>query len=103
MKVYKFKNRGIGWQVATVPTDSEYMIGIENPDGLPMASVKLYDGATEIPASFTLNDYVLFQTFSGGNPETKRLTAVLTGENSVKSIHIMLKIEKSSQSYIDSI
>lgn len=100
MKVYKFKNKGIGKQAVTIPTDSEYMIGIEKLGGVE--SVKLYDGETELSASFTLNNYVLFQTFSGGEPATKEYKAVLSGETT-QEFSIVARIVKSSQSFIDSI
>lgn len=101
MLAYKFKNRGIGWQVVKIPANTTYTFAIYSPDYPD--SVKLFDGGTEITSrlsAFNLSGYVLFYLPACGEQTTKEYTAVISGDTPQK-IHILARFEKSSQTELD--
>lgn len=79
MKLYKFDYKGtIGNNVITVPTDSQFLVGISNGDNQAVA--KLYDGETEIPAEEDkVGKYTCFRFETDGMPSGKKYKAVISG------------------------
>jgi len=80
MKLYKvdFKN-AIGNNVVTVPTDSEFLVGLGNGDSTSTA--KLFDGETELSAmSDKIGDYTCFRFSTGGTPFRAQYRGVISGE-----------------------
>ena len=79
MKLYKFDYKGtIGNNVITVPTDSQFLIGISNGDDESVA--KIYDGETEIPAEEDkVGEYTCFRFETGGDAGEKKYKAVING------------------------
>ena len=81
MKLYKFDYRGtIGENVITVPTDSQFLIGIGNGDAT--ATAQLFDGETEItPEEDKIGEYTCFRFETDGTPSRKNYKAVINGNN----------------------
>lgn len=101
MKLYKadILNQ-IGNKIITVPTDSQFLIGLSTFD--PDATIKLFDGATEIQAEEDkVNAYTCFRFSTGGTPFRKLYTGVVTGANYSKTIDILVICEKLSIAYRD--
>lgn len=101
MKLYKadILNQ-IGNKIITVPTDSQFLIGLSTFD--PDATIKLFDGATEIQAEEDkVNAYTCFRFSTGGTPFRKLYTGVVTGSNYSKTIDILVICEKLSIAYRD--
>lgn len=101
MKLYKadILNQ-IGNKIITVPTDSQFLIGLSTFD--PDATIKLFDGATEIQAEEDkVNAYTCFRFSTGGTPFRKLYTGVMTGSNYSKTIDILVICEKLSIAYRD--
>ena len=101
MKLYKadILNQ-IGNKIITVPTDSQFLIGLSTFD--PDATIKLFDGATEIQAEEDkVNAYTCFKFSTGGTPFRKLYTGVVTGSNYSKTIDILVICEKLSIAYRD--
>lgn len=101
MKLYKadILNQ-IGNKIITVPTDSQFLIGLSTFD--PDATIKLFDGATEIqPEEDKVNAYTCFRFSTGGTPFRKLYTGVVTGANYSKTIDILVICEKLSIAYRD--
>ena len=83
MRLYKidFKN-AIGDNVVTVPTDSEFLVGLGNGDSTSTA--KLYDGSTELSAMFDkIGDYTCFKIETGKYPFVKEYKGLFSGFNPV--------------------
>lgn len=101
MKLYKadILNQ-IGNKIITVPTDSQFLIGLSTFD--PDVTIKLFDGATEIQAEEDkVNAYTCFKFSTGGTPFRKLYTGVVTGSNYSKTIDILVICEKLSIAYRD--
>lgn len=80
MKLYKidFTNT-IGDYMVTVPTDSQFLIGISNGDS--EADVELLDGETEItPEDEKIGAYTVFNFETDGTPFRKHLKANINGQ-----------------------
>ena len=78
MKLYKvnFTNT-IGNNVVTVPTDSEFLLGLSNGDA--SATVQLFDGETELEAmEDKIGSYTVFQFETSGVPSRKHYKGVFT-------------------------
>ena len=101
MKLYKADiSNQIGNKIITVPTDSQFLIGLSTFD--PDATIKLFDGATEIQAEEDkVNAYTCFRFSTGGTPFRKLYTGVVTGSNYTKTIDILVICEKLSIAYRD--
>ena len=86
MKLYKVQfTNTIGDNVVTVPTDSEFLIGLSNGD--EEAVVKLYDGDTEIaPMEDKIGSYTVFRFTTGGNPFRKHYKGTFTKTETVEGI-----------------
>ena len=71
MKLYKIDfNNQIGKNIVTVPTDSEFLLGLSNGDSA--ATIKLYDGATEITAlEDKVGNYTCFRFSTNETPSRK--------------------------------
>lgn len=83
MKLYKidFTNT-IGDYMVTVPTDSQFLIGISNGDS--EADVELLDGETEItPEDEKIGAYTVFKFETDGTPFRKHLKANINGQKPV--------------------
>lgn len=83
MKLYKidFTNT-IGDYMVTVPTDSQFLIGISNGDS--EADVELLDGETEItPEDEKIGAYTVFNFETDGTPFRKHLKANINGQKPV--------------------
>ena len=78
-KLYKFDYRGtIGENVITVPTDSQFLIGIGNGD--LSSATQLFDGNTEIlPEDEKIGEYTCFKMETQGTQFRKPYKAVITG------------------------
>ena len=79
MKLYKvdFTNT-IGNNVVTVPTDSEFLLGLSNGDA--SATVKLFDGETELEAmEDKIGKYTVFQFETSGVPSRKHYKSIILG------------------------
>jgi hypothetical protein len=78
MKLFKYDYTGaIGNNVVTVPTDSQFLVGISN--GQDESDVELYDGATEIPAEENkVGKYTCSRFETDGEPSRKPYKAVIT-------------------------
>lgn len=79
MKLYKFNYKGtIGNNVITVPTDSQFLIGIGNGD--LSSTTQLFDGNTEIlPEDEKIGEYTCFKMETQGTQFRKPYKAVITG------------------------
>ena len=101
MKLYKFDYRGtIGNNVITVPTDSQFLVGISNGDNEAVA--KLYDGETEIPAEEDkVGKYTCFRFETDGTPKFMRYKAVLSGTGYEVKIDILVISQKMTVAYRD--
>lgn len=78
MKLYKidFTNT-IGNNVVTVPTDSEFLLGLSNGDA--DATVQLFDGEIELEAmEDKIGSYTVFQFETSGVPSRKHYKGVFT-------------------------
>ena len=78
MKLYKvnFTNT-IGNNVVTVPTDSEFLLGLSNGDA--SATVQLFDGETELEAmEDKIGSYTVFQFETSGVSSRKHYKGVFT-------------------------
>lgn len=83
MKLYKidFTNT-IGDYMVTVPTDSQFLLGISNGDS--EADVELLDGETEItPEDEKIGAYTVFNFETDGTPFRKHLKANINGQKPV--------------------
>ncbi len=83
MKLYKidFTNT-IGDYVVTVPTDSQFLLGISNGDS--EADVELLDGETELtPEEDKIGAYTVFNFETDGTPFRKHLIANINGQKPV--------------------
>lgn len=81
MKLYKidFTNT-IGDYMVTVPTDSQFLIGIGNGDAT--ATAQLFDGESEITAeNEKIGEYTCFRFETNGTPSRKKYKAVINGNN----------------------
>lgn len=97
MKLYKFDYRGtIGSNVITVPTDSQFLIGIGNGD--VSSTAQLFDGSTEIPAEEDkIGEYTCFRMTTAETPSRKTYRAVIEG----KDIDLLVICKKMSVAYRD--
>ena len=67
----------IGNNVVTVPTDSEFLLGLSNGDA--DATVQLFDGETELEAmEDKIGSYTVFQFETSGVPSRKHYKGVFT-------------------------
>lgn len=83
MKLYKidFTNT-IGDYMVTVPTDSQFLLGISNGDS--DAEVELLEGETEItPEDEKIGAYTVFKFETDGTPFRKHLKANINGQKPV--------------------
>ena len=80
MKLYKIDfTNAIGNHVVTVPTDSQFLLGISNGDS--EAEVELLDGETELPPEEDkIGDYTVFNFETEGTPFKKYLVANINGQ-----------------------
>lgn len=81
MKLYKidFTNT-IGNNVVTVPTDSEFLVGLGNGDA--DSTARLFDGETELSAlSDKIGDYTCFKFTTDGTPFRKHYKGTISGNN----------------------
>ena len=101
MKLYKADiSNQIGNKIITVPTDSQFLVGLASYD--PDATIRLFDGETEIQAEEDkVNAYTCFRFSTGGTPFRKLYTGVVTGSNYTKTIDILVICEKLSIAYRD--
>lgn len=110
MKLYKidFTNT-IGDYMVTVPTDSQFLIGISNGDS--EADVELLDGETEItPEDEKIGAYTVFKFETDGTPFKKQLKATISKTEIeeetetilyTQKINIIVKCVKMSVAYRD--
>jgi len=103
MKLYKidFTNT-IGDYMVTVPTDSQFLIGISNGDS--EADVELLDGETELtPEDDKIGAYTVFKFETGGTPSDKHYKAVITGTNNAyqQKIDLVVHVMVSTVAYRD--
>ena len=110
MKLYKidFTNT-IGDYMVTVPTDSQFLIGISNGDS--EADVELLDGETEItPEDEKIGAYTVFKFETGETPFKKQLKATISKTEIeeetetilyTQKINIVIKCDKMSVAYRD--
>lgn len=101
MKLYKADiSNQIGNKVITVPTDSQFLIGLSYHD--PEATIKLFDGDTEIQAEAEkVNAYTCFRFSTDGTPSRKLYHGIVTGAEYSKSISILVICQKMSVAYRD--
>ncbi len=98
MKLYKidFKNM-VGQNCVTVPTDSEFLLGLSNGDSA--ATIKLYDGATEITAlEDKVGNYTCFRFSTNETPSRKVYKGTVNGSQPVE---ILIISKKMSIAYRD--
>ena len=97
MKLYKFDYRGmIGSNVITVPTDSQFLIGIGNGD--VSSTAQLFDGSTEIPAEEDkIGEYTCFRMETASTAFRKTYKAVIEG----KVIDLLVICKNMSVAYRD--
>lgn len=100
MKLYKidFTNT-IGDYMVTVPTDSQFLIGISNGDS--EADVELLDGETEItPEADKIGEYTCFRFETSGTPFRKPYRAAISGNNfETKDLWVLWFDEVDYQGY----
>ncbi len=97
MKLYKidFTNT-IGDYMVTVPTDSQFLIGIGNGD--LSSTAQLFYGETEItPEDEKIGEYTCFRFVTDGTPSRKNYKAVIDG----KDIDLLVICQKMSVAYRD--
>ena len=101
MKLYKADiSNQIGNKVITVPTDSQFLIGLSYHD--PEATIKLFDGDTEIQAEADkVNAYTCFRFSTDGTPSRKLYHGIVTGADYSNSISILVICQKMSVAYRD--
>ena len=101
MKLYKADiSNQIGNKVITVPTDSQFLVGLTYFD--PEATIKLFDGDTEIePEEDKINAYTCYRFSTGGTPFRKTYSAVITSDNYTKVLPIIVICAKMSVAYRD--
>ena len=87
MKLFKFDYAGNkGDNVITVPTDSQFLIGIGNGD--QQAEAQLFDGTTEIlPEDAKIGEYTCFRMETQGTQFRKPYKAVINGYNGYLDAH----------------
>ena len=80
MKLYKFDYKGtIGNHTITVPTDSQFLVGIGNGD--PESTASLFDGETELePEAEKIGEYTCFRFETDGTPLRKTYKAIIDGK-----------------------
>lgn len=101
MKLFKvdFKN-AIGTNMVTVPTDSEFLVGLGNGDSTSTA--KLFDGETELSAmTDKIGDYTCFRFATDGTPSRKQYKGVLSGATGTQEVSLMVNCQKQSIAYRD--
>lgn len=98
MKLYKIDfNNQIGKNIVTVPTDSEFLLGLSNGDSA--ATIKLYDGATEITAlEDKVGNYTCFRFSTNETPSRKVYKGTVNGSQPVE---ILVISKKMSVAYRD--
>lgn len=101
MKLYKFDYRGtIGENIITVPTDSQFLIGISNGDAT--AQIKLFDGEIEIePMENKIGAYTCFRFETDGTCGRKNYKAIMTGTGYEVKIALLVITAKMSVAYRD--
>jgi len=101
MKLYKFDYRGtIGNNVITVPTDSQFLIGISNGDAT--AEIKLFDGEIEIePMEDKIGAYTCFRFETDGTPKFMHYKAVISETGYEVKIDILVISQKMTVAYRD--
>ena len=101
MKLYKidFKNM-VGQNCVTVPTDSQFLIGLSNGDA--DSTAKLYNGETEITAEEEkVGSYTVFRFETGTEPSINEYKGVFTGTDYAQAVDIRVKTVKQSVAYRD--
>ena len=110
MKLFKVDYSGtIGDYMVTVPTDSQFLVGISNGDS--EADVELLDGETEItPEDEKIGAYTVFKFETDGTPFRKHLKAIISKTEIeeetetilyAQKINIIVKCDKMSVAYRD--
>lgn len=101
MRLYKFDYRGtIGENIITVPTDSQFLVGISNGDAT--AEIKLFDGETEIePMEDKIGAYTCFRFETDGTCGRKNYKATMTGTGYEVKIALLVITAKMSVAYRD--
>lgn len=80
MKLFKTYPRGIGNQVISVPTNSDFLIGVKTDNVLSSATLTDLDSQEELsPLDKKIGSYVAFKQSTGNEPFSKEYIATLTG------------------------
>ena len=97
MKLFKFEiSNQIGNWVITVPTDSQFLIGMTSCVD-PDAEIRLFDGETEIPAeSDKLGKFTCFKLSTNETPCRKTYRGVIAGSSYSKTVSILVICKETS-------
>ena len=107
MKLFKidFTNT-IGDYFVTIPTDSEFLIGLSNGDA--DATVELYEGSTKLtPLENKIGAYTCYRFKTTGTPARKLYKGIFTKENAshetvyTQTVKVVAIVQKMSVAYVD--
>lgn len=103
MKLYKIDfNNQIGKNIVTVPTDSEFLLGLSNGDSA--ATIKLYDDVTEITAlEDKVGNYTCFRFSTNETPSRKVYKGTVNGSQPVEILVISKKMSVAYRDFEGSI